>query len=351
MAWRKGLGRGAWAGSGSAGALGIRASAPTQAPRPRPFRQTRLQYTCRSLVCPAEPLVPQIHVNGLDLEYESFGSASHPTMLLIMGLGAQLTRWPIPFCEKLVARGYRVIRFDNRDAGLSTKFDAAGVPDLSQILAGRLTGLPAKVPYTLHDMAADAVGLLDALSIDKAHLVGASMGGMIAQQIAAEYPQRVLSLTSIMSTTGNPALPPPNAAAAKALMARYPSLENQAAYVEHGLNSLRTISSPGFPFDELATRERIWNDALRGYSATGFGRQLAAVAAAGDRRDYVRRIKAPTMVIHGECDPLVPVAAGRDTVASIAGAELRVFPGMGHDLPPALYDKIIDAIVTVARRA
>ena len=295
--------------------------------------------------------MPQVHVNGIDLEYEIFGASTDPVMLLIMGLGAQLTRWPVPFCEKLVARGYRVIRFDNRDVGLSTKFDSAGVPDLGKIMTARFTGMTVKVPYSLHDMAADCIGLLDAFSIPTAHVVGASMGGMIAQQVAAEYPLRVRSLTSIMSTTGNPALPPPSGAATAVLMSRYPDLEDRAAYVEHGLHALRTIASPGFPFDESATRERILSDALRGYSATGFGRQLAAVAVAGDRRDYVRRIKAPTMVIHGESDPLVPVAAGRDTAASIAGAELRVFPGMGHDLPPALYDKIIDAIVSVAQRA
>jgi len=294
--------------------------------------------------------VPQIHVNGIDLEYESFGASANPLMLLIMGLGAQLTRWPLAFCEKLVARGYRVVRFDNRDVGLSTKFDSAGVPDLTHVLTAKFTGAAVKVPYTLHDMAADGVGLLDALSVDKAHIVGASMGGMIAQQIAAEYPQRVLSLTSIMSTTGNPSLPPPTAAATAVLMNRYPNVDDRNAYVEHALNAFRAIASPGFPFDEMATRERILGDALRGYSATGFGRQIAAVAAAGDRREYVRRIKAPTMVIHGESDPLVPVAAGRDTAASIAGAELRVFAGMGHDLPPALYDKIIDAIVSVAQR-
>jgi len=295
--------------------------------------------------------VPQIHVNGIDLEYESFGASKDPLMLLIMGLGAQLTRWPVPFCEKLVARGYRVIRFDNRDVGLSTKFDAAGVPDLTQIMTAKFTGAPVKVPYTLHDMAADGIGLLDAVSIQKAHIVGASMGGMIAQQIAAEYPQRVLSLTSIMSTTGNPTLPPPTAAATAVLMNRYTNVDDRTAYIDHTLNAFRTIASPGFPFDELATRERILSDALRGYSATGFARQMAAVAAAGDRRDYVRRIKVPTMVIHGKSDPLVPVAAGRDTAACIAGAELRVFCGMGHDIPPQLYDKIIDAIVSVAQRA
>lgn len=295
--------------------------------------------------------MPQIHANGIDLEYESFGNASHPAMLLIMGLGAQLTRWPVPFCEKLTANGYRVIRFDNRDSGKSTKFDAQGVPDLNQIVSAKFTGMAVKVPYTLHDMAADTVGLLDALGIDKAHLVGASMGGMIAQQIAAEYPQRVLSLTSIMSTSGNPALPPPTAAASSVLLSRYPDLSNREAYIDHGLNALRAISSPGFPFDEAAIRERILSDALRGYTATGSRRQLAAVLSAGDRREYLGRIKTPTMVIHGESDPLVPVAGGRDTAACIAGAELRVISGMGHDLPPALYDQIVAAIVSVARRA
>jgi pimeloyl-ACP methyl ester carboxylesterase len=295
--------------------------------------------------------LPQIHANGVDLEYESFGSTNLPVILLIMGLGAQLTRWTLPFCEKLLARGYRVVRFDNRDAGKSTKLDATGLPDLGKIMTAKFTGLPVKVPYTLHDMAADTIGLLDGLGIEKVHLVGASMGGMIAQQVAAEYPQRVLSLTSIMSTTGNPALPPPTAAASSVLMSRYPDVNDQEAYVVHGLNALRAIASPGFPFDEAAIRERILSDAQRGHTATGFGRQLAAVIAAGDRREYVRRIKVPTMVIHGESDPLVPVAGGRDTAACIPGAELRVIPGMGHDMPAAVYDRIVDDIVSVAQRA
>jgi len=284
-------------------------------------------------------------------EYESFGSASHPAMLLIMGLGAQLTRWPLPFCEKLVARGFRVIRFDNRDIGLSGKMDGAPVPEIATIVAARMTGLPVRVPYTLHDMAADTIGLMDALKIDKAHIVGASMGGMIAQLVAADYPQRVLSLTSIMSTTGNPALPPPTPAASAVLMSRSPNPSDLEAYVKHGLNTLRVIGSPGAPFDEAAARERLITDAQRNYNPAGFGRQLAAVTATGDRRDRVRRIRTPTMVIHGADDPLVPLAGGRDTADNIEGAQLRIIEGMGHDMPPKFHDEIVDAIACVAQRA
>ena len=295
--------------------------------------------------------MPQISANGIRLEYESFGSAANPALLLIMGLGAQLTRWTLPFCNKLVERGFRVIRFDNRDIGLSTHLDGAPVPELATIIAARMTGLPVHVPYTLHDMAADTVGLLDALQIDAAHIVGASMGGMIAQLVAADYPQRVLSLTSIMSTTGNASLPPPTPAASAVLMSRSPHPSDLEAYVKHGLNTLRVIGSPGVPFDEAAARERLTNDVRRSYNPPGFGRQLAAVTATGDRRDRIRRIKAPTLVVHGADDPLVPLAGGRDTAENIAGAELLVIPGMGHDLPPAFYDRVVDAIERVARRA
>lgn len=295
--------------------------------------------------------MPQICANGISLEYESFGSDTNPVVLLIMGLGAQLTRWPVPFCEKLAARGYRVIRFDNRDIGLSTRLDGAPVPDLGMLVAARMAGLPLNVPYTLHDMAADTIGLLDALHIPQAHIVGASMGGMIAQLVAADYPQRTLSLTSIMSTTGNPALPPPTPAAAAVLMTRAPNPADREAFAAHGLNTLRTIGSPGYPFDEAAARERILNEAARSYHPAGFARQIAAVTASGDRREKNQRIKAPTMVVHGANDPLVPLAAGRDTAQSIGNAELRVIPGMGHDFPPQLYDRIVDAIDSAAQRA
>ncbi len=295
--------------------------------------------------------MPQIKVNGLAFEYESFGSASHPALVLIMGLGAQLVRWPLGFCHKLVERGFRVIRFDNRDIGLSAKMDGAPIPELAMIVAARMTGLPVSVPYTLDDMAADTVGLMDALKIDKAHIVGASMGGMIAQLVAADHASRVLSLTSIMSTTGNPALPPPTRAAAAVLMSRAPNPGDLEAYVQHSLNTLRTIGSPGVPFDEAAARERVVTEVTRSYNPAGFGRQLAAVTANGDRREKLRRIRTPTMVIHGADDPLVPVAGGRDTAENIPGAELRIIPGMGHDLPPQYHDQVVDAIVANAKRA
>lgn len=305
---------------------------------------------CHALQFRMDRLVPQLSANGITLEYESFGPASHPPLLLIMGLGAQLTRWPLPFCDKLVARGYRVIRFDNRDIGLSTKLDGAPVPELATVIAARMTGLPVHVPYTLHDMAADAVGLLDGLKIDAAHIVGASMGGMIAQLVAADYPQRVLSLTSIMSTTGNPALPPPTPAASAVLMSRSPNPSDLEAYVKHGLNTLRVLASTAVPFDEAAARERLISDVKRSYNPPGFGRQIAAVTATGDRRERIRRIKAPTVVVHGADDPLVPLAGGRDTAENIPNAELRVIPGMGHDFPPQFYDQIVDAIDSAARR-
>lgn len=295
--------------------------------------------------------MPQAQTNGIAIEYEEFGAAADPVVLLIMGLGAQLTRWPIAFCTKLVARGYRVIRFDNRDVGRSTHLDTAPVPDLGQVVAARMAGMRIDVPYTLQDMAVDTVGLLDALHIDKAHIVGASMGGMIAQLIAADYPQRVLSLTSIMSTSSNPALPPPTPAAAAVLITRSPDPADQDAYVAHGLNSLRTIASPAFPFDVTALRERILTDLDRGYNPAGYARQIAAVTANGDRRDKLKRITAPTIVLHGADDPLVPLAAGRDTADCIRNAELRIIPGMGHDLPVALYDTIVGAIDDAAKRA
>jgi pimeloyl-ACP methyl ester carboxylesterase len=298
-----------------------------------------------------ESAVPQVSANGVTIEYESFGAATDPVVLMIMGLGAQLTRWPVPLCQMLVSRGFRVIRFDNRDIGLSTKFDDVPVPMIATIFAARMAGLPPPVPYTLHDMAADTVGLMDALDIGKAHIVGASMGGMIAHLVAADYPQRVLSLTSIMSTSGNLALPPPTPAAAALLVARPPHPSDIEAYVKHALNNMRVLGSPAAPIDEARARERIIADVRRSYSPTGYGRQLAAVTATGDRSTSLRRIKAPTVVVHGADDPLVPLAAGRHCAELIPGAELRIVAGMGHDIPPMFFGTIVDAIVSAAQRA
>jgi pimeloyl-ACP methyl ester carboxylesterase len=296
--------------------------------------------------------MPQAKANGIMLEYDVHGAADAAPLLLIMGLGAQMTRWPAPLVDKLVAKGFRVIRFDNRDVGLSEKIDAAGLPDMAAVLAALQSGAKPPVAYTLADMAADAVGLLDALGIAKAHIVGASMGGMIAQLVAADYPDRVLSLTSIMSSTGNPTLPRATAEAMAVLTQRGPDPNvDLEGFVAHSLTSARVIGSPGYPFDEALLRERTLSDFHRAFYPAGFQRQYAGVMASPDRRPKLKTITAPTMVLHGADDPLVPLAGGRDTADNIPGAELRVVPGMGHDVPPGLYDTIVEAIVAAASRA
>lgn len=288
--------------------------------------------------------------NGIEIEYETFGEPTNPAVLLIMGLAAQLTRWPLPLVEDLAARGYFVIRYDNRDIGLSTKFDDAPVPELPALIGAMMTGQKPDVPYTLNDMAADAVGLLDALDIRRAHVMGASMGGMIAQLVAATWPDRVLSLTSIMSSTGNPGLPPSRPDAMEVLMSR-PTSGERDAVIAHGVRTDLVIGSPAYPSDEDAIRVRVERDFERMNYPAGPGRQLAAVVANGDRRATIATIKAPTMVIHGADDPLVPVEAGRDTAANIPGAEITEVPGMGHNLPEALIPTVLDAFERVARRA
>jgi pimeloyl-ACP methyl ester carboxylesterase len=295
--------------------------------------------------------MPLIEANGLDIEYESFGPESRETILLIMGLGAQLTQWPIELCDELVTRGYRVVRFDNRDVGLSSRIERDRVFAFSDAFFSLASGKPAFVPYSLDDMAADAVGLLDALGIEKAHIVGASMGGMIAQLVAANYPERVLSLTSIMSSSGNPLLPHPRPRVLGLMMSPAPHARDTEAVIARGVKTYETIGSPGFPTDEETLREWVTRDATRAYYPAGVMRQMAAVLTNGDRRPKLRKIVAPTVVLHGADDPLVPCAAGEDTAANIEGAELRLVEGMGHDMPLALIDTIADAIVAAAERA
>jgi pimeloyl-ACP methyl ester carboxylesterase len=284
--------------------------------------------------------------NGVELEYETFGKSGDPAILLIMGLGAQLTLWPEALCEKLADKGFFVIRYDNRDVGLSTKFDAAGAPDMAQIFGGT-----AKPHYTLDDMAADAAGLLDALGIAKAHIVGASMGGMIAQLVAANHPERTLSLTSIMSTTGNPAVPPATPEAMQALTARLPADASIEAMIDNSVKTLTVIGSPAHDYGAPEERARLKRSIERSLYPPGFARQMAAIIANGDRREKLKGVTAPTTVIHGEVDPLVPLDGGKDTAASIEGAELVVIPGMGHDLPPFVLDQVANAIATTAARA
>jgi len=287
--------------------------------------------------------MPQITSNNLRIEYETFGDAGRPAMLMVMGLGAQLTLWPMQLVEALAARGFQVICYDNRDIGLSQKFGKVRAPGtMRQVLMQRL-GFNVKVPYTLSDMAADGAGLLDALGIKSAHIVGASMGGMIAQHLGFSHPDKVLSLTSIMSTTGHPKLPQAQKAAIAALTKR-PPLSGEAALVEHGMNIARTIGSPAYHVAEDVLRERVRRGVRRSFYPAGLPRQLAAIIADGDRRARLAGVTAPTLVIHGEDDPLIPAQGGMDTAAHIAGAELRIFPGMGHDLPAELIYPLADAI-------
>jgi len=270
--------------------------------------------------------------NGVELEYESFGDPKAETVLLINGLGSQMTRWPEAFCDLLVAEGLRAVRFDNRDVGKST-------------------WLAEDAEYRVEDMAADAMAVLDALGVRKAHIVGMSMGGMIAQTVASDYPDRTLSLTSIMSNTGNPDLPPATPAAWAVISQPAPDPKDREAFLAHAVENALVIGSPAYPWPEGALRERAIQELERAFNPAGVGRQMGAIRASGDRRAKVATITAPAVVLHGAVDPLVPPEGGRDTAALIAGAELIEVPGMGHDMPPALYPTFVRAIMRAVKRA
>ena len=293
--------------------------------------------------------MPKTTANGIEIHYEEQGDPAAPAMLLIMGFGAQLTLWPDELVEALAAQGFRVIRYDNRDVGVSQKFDGVKAPGLVKMTLLSKIGFTPKVPYTLADMADDGVGLLDALGIERAHIVGASMGGMIAQHVAARHPDRCLSLTTVFSTTGNPKLPPARPEAMKALITRPDSTE-EGVLVEHGMMLARTIGSPGYPAPEDRLRERTLASVRRSFYPEGPTRHLSAIVADGDRRAMLRDIAVPTLVLHGEDDPLVPCEGGRDTAASIPGAKLKTIPGWGHDLPLELVDELAGAIGEHARQ-
>ncbi|MGO4337355.1 alpha/beta fold hydrolase [Labrys sp. KB_33_2] len=293
-----------------------------------------------------------VKANAIDLAYDSFGDEAGEAMLLIAGLGTQMIHWTVPFCEELATRGYRVIRFDNRDAGYSTHFSQCVPPDFGALAAMLAAGRRPDVPYTLYDMAADATGLLDALSIDRAHVVGRSMGGMIAQIMASEHPERVLSLTSIMSSTGNPSLPQAAPDVMAMMMRPAPDpVTNHAGFLSHSLAFRRRIAGTGYPFDEKAHRALVLEEVQRAYDPGGTGRQIAAMAVIGDRRSRLATITVPSLVVHGVDDPLILPACGRDTATSIPNADFMLVDGMGHDLPPALYQMVVDAIGRTARRA
>jgi len=287
--------------------------------------------------------------NGIEIAYEALGDTAARPMLLIMGLGAQMVLWEDDFCRMLVERGHRVIRFDNRDVGRSTHFHDAGLPDIAAMMTAAFTGQPLSAPYTLSDMAKDCVGLLDALDIERADVVGASMGGMIAQALAIEHPRRVRTLTSIMSTTGNPALPPPNAEAIAFLLSPMPM--DREGSIEHAVKMFRVIGSPDFPFEEARIRRLATLQYERGIDAAGVLRQLSAIVASGSRTEKLRSVTAPTLVIHGKADPLVPLEGGAETAAAIPGARLEAVEGMGHDLPMSLWPRLVEWISTHASTA
>jgi pimeloyl-ACP methyl ester carboxylesterase len=289
-----------------------------------------------------EYAMPHVTANGIQIEYDTFGDSTFPALLLIAGNGAQLIFWDVALCELLANAGFFVIRFDNRDAGLSTKFDAAGIPDIMASIKAAMEGKPVQSVYSLDDMADDAVGLLDALGIEKAHICGLSMGGMIAQVIAYRHPKYVQSLTSIMSCTGNPNIPQGKPEAIAAVVA--PAPDERKAYIEHNLQTWRKIWSPGFPFEEERARTFMEESYDRSYYPQGMARQNTAVIAGGDRRPSLASVTVPTLVIHGVDDPLIPVEAGKDTAQVIPGAKLLIIDGMGHDLPKGVWTKIVTAI-------
>jgi len=282
--------------------------------------------------------------NGIELAWEEFGDAGE-TILLIAGLGSQMIRWTRSFCEGLAARGYRVIRFDNRDAGLSTHFSAVAAPDFGMLASTLMAGGKPDVAYTLYDMATDAIGLLDELAISRVHAVGRSMGGMIAQILASEHPDRVLSLTSIMSSSGNPALPQAGSDVMAMMMRPAPDpADDPGGFLEVRMAFARRIAGTVLPFDEDSHRAVLLEEAARCHDPRGTARQIAAMAVAGDRRTRLATITAPALVIHGTEDPLIPLACGQDTALSIPNARFLPIEGMGHDLPPELNPTVIEAI-------
>lgn len=286
----------------------------------------------------------KVVANAISVEVEDSGAdgsqAGWPVVLLVMGLGMQLIAWPPAFVRALVSSGFRVVRLDNRDIGLSEHFDHLGAPNLMWQTLKRRLGLRMQAPYSLKDMAADAVGVLDALGIAKAHVVGASMGGMIAQRMALAAPQRVASLTSIMSSSGARNLPGPRPDVLRALLGR-PADRSEAAVIDHTVRLFKLIGSPAFPLDDKTVRDGVQASMRRSFHPAGTLRQMVAVMVDVGRAEELSRIKLPTLVVHGRDDPLVPYACGVDTARRVAGARLVGVPGMGHDLPPGVVEHIL----------
>lgn len=286
-----------------------------------------------------------VRANGLELCSETFGDLKNPTLLLIMGLGAQLVGWPDALCEGFAARGFHVVRFDNRDAGRSSHLHDASRPDVRAAMSGDLS----TASYTLADLAGDAAGLLDALEIEQAHVLGASMGGMVAQVLAIEHPERVASLTSMMATTGSRDV---GHASAEALaILTQPPVRSREEYVERSIANSRIIGSPGFELDEEAARHRAALAFDRSYDPLAVARQLVAVFASPDRTPGLAGVRVPTLVWHGDSDSLIHVSGGHATAAAVPGAELEIVEGMGHDLPVQIWAPLVERVTRLAARA
>jgi pimeloyl-ACP methyl ester carboxylesterase len=292
--------------------------------------------------------MPKTRVGDLELAYETKGDPAGSPLLLIMGLGAQLVVWDEDFITRLAARGHYVIYYDNRDVGESTHLDHLPATSMATVMMQLATDQPVEAPYSLNDLADDALGLLTALGVKSAHVVGLSMGGMVAQILALRAPERVRSLTSIMSTTNDRGLPPPEPHAAQALMTLFSSTVRE---VSQALELYRVLAGPHFPFDEQRILLRLMRSVQRGFSAAGVARQFLAITAAPGRGEALRAVRVPALVIHGDKDPLIPPAAGTATAAAIPNARLWLVPGMGHDVPPELFEPIATAIADHAAAA
>ena len=292
--------------------------------------------------------MPKINANSLSIEFETFGEPSAKPLLLVMGLGAQMIAWDENFCQQLADAGHFVIRYDNRDVGLTTYFDDHGVPDFKELAVEFLTNGSVKTPYTLDDMAMDGISLLDELGIEKAHICGASLGGMIVQAMAINHADRILSMTSIMSTTGNPNLPPAHPEAIEALTSK--RVDDPKHAMNRALEVSRVIGSTGFERDEERIRYKALESYNRAYNPDGVARQMAAIMAHGDRRPGLNLLKLPCLIIHGDADPLVPITGAHDTHQNIPGAVLMIIEGMGHDMPKGAWSQIVKGVALLTHQ-
>jgi len=289
-----------------------------------------------------------VPANGIEIAYESFGPIDGEAVILIQGTGSQLTRWPKEFVEELAGYGYRVIQFDNRDVGLSTKLDSLGTPDWASIIPKIGTCDTSVLPYGLQDMADDVIGLMDAMDIEKAHIVGVSMGGVIAQLLAFSYPERTLSLVLMMTSSGNPELPPEDPEVLKIMSTPPPDTNNIKVLTEYVFRINKALSSPGYPTSDAELREMAKRDIKRSWYPVGTARQVAAIAMECDRREKLKKLDMPVIVIHGENDPVVNIEAGRELARIIPDAKLVTFPGMAHDLPTSLMPKISNVLKKIS---